>query len=154
MSTPSETTPTKKPGRFDPPVWRFNEDPMPNVSQTGGCHCGAVRFRVQHPVLTKQPGFHFPVKMCNCSICAHNGYLLIYPERHELEWISGEEVLVDYRFATEKKAHRFCGRCGSSICMDPQGSWSSWAGDVVGLNVSCGPVSCSLADTSIIANSD
>lgn len=136
--TPAPQQP-KKQKQADAVVWRFNDDPMPKVLQTGGCHCGAVRFRIQHEVLTRQPGYHIPVKMCNCSICGRNGYLLIYPERHEIEWISGEDALVDYKFATEKKAHRFCGRCGSSICMDMTGSWKSWAGDVVGINVSSQP---------------
>ncbi|KAK5663834.1 hypothetical protein OQA88_37 [Cercophora sp. LCS_1] len=73
--------------------------------------------------------------MCDCSICARNGYLLIYPERSEIEWLSGEDEMQEYRFAMMKKAHKFCGRCGSSICLDPEGSWKSWAGDVVGINV-------------------
>ncbi|ETS87114.1 hypothetical protein PFICI_00942 [Pestalotiopsis fici W106-1] len=133
-STVTETeTPQPKPG--DSIVWRFNDDPMPKVPQTGGCRCGTVRFHIQHEVLTKQPGFHIPVKMCNCSICGRNGYLMIFPERDEIEWISGKDTLSEYRFATEKNAHKFCGRCGSSVLMDPEGTWKSWAGDVVGLNV-------------------
>ncbi|KAI1843825.1 hypothetical protein JX265_001119 [Neoarthrinium moseri] len=73
--------------------------------------------------------------MCDCSICGRLGYLLIYPLRDEIEWISGEHDMAEYKFATERKVHKFCSRCGSSICMDMTGSWNSWAGDVVGMNV-------------------
>lgn len=136
MSSSSDATHLKKeaPAPF---VWRFNDDPIPeDTVYTGGCHCGAVRFRFKGPLLTRQPGYHIPVKNCNCSICGKNGYLLIFPAREDIEWLNGEDALVDYKFATEKKAHRFCGRCGSSICMDMTGSWIAWAGDVVGMNVS------------------
>ena len=144
MSDIAETTtaapaPDRKLGPPDTVVWRWNDDPITETSFSGGCHCGAVRYRFQHAVLTRQPGYHTPVKDCNCSICAKNGYLLVYPERDQIEWLSGEDTLVDYKFATGKKVHRFCGRCGSSICMDMSGSWSSWAGDVVGMNVSTDP---------------
>ena len=135
----SSPAPDPKPGRFGLTRWRFNDEPRSKVAQTGGCHCGAVPFRIQHEPLTKQAGFHIPVKMCNCSICARNGYFLIYPLRTELEWLQGggdDGTMTDYRFATGNKAHRFCARCGSSICLDPEGSWNSWAGDVVGINVS------------------
>lgn len=137
MSTSAATeTPALKPLPGDSIVWRFNDDPMNKIPQIGGCHCGAVRFRIQHETLTKQPGFHIPVKMCNCSICGRNGYLMIYPERDEIEWISGKDDLSEYRFSTGKIAHKFCGRCGSGVCMDLEGTWKSWAGDVVGINVS------------------
>jgi hypothetical protein len=135
MSDTANLTDHTKAKPTDTIVWRFNDDLMPNVIHTGGCHCGAGRFRIQHPVLTRQPGYHIPVKMCDGSICGRNGYLFIYPERKEIKWLFGEDTMVDYRFATETKAHKFCGRCGSSVCMDMTGSWNSWAGDVVGINV-------------------
>lgn len=43
----------------------------------------------------------------------------------------------DYKFATGKKVHRFCGTCGSSVCIDFLGEWKA-AGDVIGINVSLG----------------
>ena len=134
--SPAPPVPDRKLGPPETIVWRWNDDPIEETTSTGGCHCGAVRFRFRHEVLTRQPGYHCPVKNCNCSICARNGYLFVYPERSQIEWISGEDALVDYKFATGKKVHRFCGRCGSSICMDLTGLWSKWAGDVVGMNVS------------------
>ncbi|KAB5557942.1 amidase signature domain-containing protein [Coniochaeta sp. 2T2.1] len=133
-SAPAQA-PDRKLGPPDTILWRWSDDPVEETTSAGGCHCGAVRFRFRHEVLTRQPGYHCPVKDCNCSICVKNGYLFVYPQRQQIVWISGEGALVDYRFATGKKVHRFCGRCGSSICMDMTGSWNEWAGDVVAMNV-------------------
>lgn len=41
-----------------------------------------------------------------------------------------------YTYASGLKKHRFCGTCGNSVCMDLDGAWMSWAGDVVEMNVS------------------
>lgn len=43
--------------------------------------------------------------------------------------------MTSYKFATGKKVHRFCGTCGSSVCIDFLGEWKA-AGDVIGINVS------------------
>lgn len=94
-----------------------------------------MRFRFPHPDLTKQKGWHFPVKNCDCSICERNGYLTIFAERKDIEWISGWDEMRSYKFATGKKVHRFCGNCGSSVCIDFLGEWKA-AGDVIGINVS------------------
>jgi len=94
-----------------------------------------VRFRSPHPKLAQQEGWHFPVKNCDCSICQRNGYLTIFAERKDIEWLSGWDVVRSYKFATEKKVHRFCGTCRSSVCFDFLGEWKA-AGDVVGINVS------------------
>lgn len=71
----------------------------------GGCHCGAVRFRIEVPdsVIVHQ---------CNCSICKRSGYLhLIVPAQH-FELLQGQEQLVEYRFHTGVAKHLFCGICG------------------------------------------
>lgn len=60
---------------------------------------------------------------------------MIFAERKDIEWISGWDEMRSYSFATEKKVHRFCGNCGSSVCMDFLGLWKA-AGDVIGMNVS------------------
>lgn len=117
-------------------VWRWDgsDHPIPKITHTGSCHCGAVRFRFQHEDLTRQPWWHVPVKSCNCSICERNGYLMVFPHRDEIEWISGWDEMMSYTFATGTKVHRFCGKCGSSVCEDYLGLWKQ-AGDVVGMNV-------------------
>ncbi|KAK3332983.1 Mss4-like protein [Cercophora scortea] len=108
-------------------------DAVPKVWQEGSCHCGAVKFKVLHQPLEAGPTCHIPVGACNCSICLKNGYLLIYPERHEIKWLSGWDEMKNYRFATQTRDHKFCGGCGSSVCIDFLGNWS--VGDVLGVNV-------------------
>lgn len=56
-----------------------------------------------HQIEAFRPVYHVLVKSCNCSICANNGYLLVYSERQQIECIKGEDALVDYTFATGNK---------------------------------------------------
>ncbi len=70
----------------------------------GGCHCGAVRFRVhvrEHRALD-----------CNCSICAKKGFLHVIVEASDFELLAGEDALAEYRFHTGVARHRFCRVCG------------------------------------------
>ena len=75
-------------------------------SYQGGCHCGAIRFRVQ--------GTIDELVECNCSICATTGYLHweVSPEQFRLE--TGEEAMVNYQFGTRTSHNYFCSRCGVS----------------------------------------
>jgi hypothetical protein len=70
----------------------------------GGCHCGAVRFRVDVE--------RFEASECNCSICTMKGilHLIVPPERFRL--VSGAEALRTYTFNTRVAQHRFCRHCG------------------------------------------
>lgn len=70
----------------------------------GGCHCGAVRFRV---VVDKHEADE-----CNCSICKKKGFLhlIVPPEKFTL--LSGDDVLTTYRFNTGVAKHMFCSICG------------------------------------------
>lgn len=70
----------------------------------GGCHCGAVTFRV--PM-----GLEGLIE-CNCSHCAAKGFILGFVPREQLEIISGEDNLTEYRFNTKNLAHLFCRTCG------------------------------------------
>ncbi|MBD2185081.1 GFA family protein [Planktothrix sp. FACHB-1355] len=74
------------------------------VIYDGGCHCGAVRFRV---VVEKHEADE-----CNCSICKKKGFLhlIVPPEKFTL--LSGEDVLRTYTFNTGVAKHTFCGICG------------------------------------------
>ncbi len=70
----------------------------------GGCHCGAVRFRVR---TTERRHV-----ACNCSVCAKKGMLgLIVPAR-DFALVQGAAALETYRFNTGTAAHRFCRTCG------------------------------------------
>lgn len=53
---------------------------------------------------------------CNCSICAKNGYLLVYPDINtEVEWVQGKDRLSKYNFGSQMATHLFCPTCGSSM---------------------------------------
>lgn len=71
----------------------------------GGCHCGAVRFRVRSRR-------EIEVTECNCSICRQTGYLHLIVPAGDFELLSGEDVLTEYRFNTGTARHLFCSCCG------------------------------------------
>jgi hypothetical protein len=77
---------------------------MTETVYEGGCHCGAVRFRVvvrAHRALD-----------CNCSICSKKGFLHLVVPKEDFELLSGEDALSEYRFGTGVARHRFCRTCG------------------------------------------
>ncbi len=70
----------------------------------GGCHCGAVRYRVTmrlEGALT-----------CNCSICSKTGTMLAFAPAAAFELLSGEGALTDYQFGKKRLHHLVCSRCG------------------------------------------
>ena len=73
-------------------------------SYEGGCHCGAVRYRVTTDFAR--------VVACNCSICGRSGTLLTFVGADDFELISGEDALGDYQFAKRRIHHLFCRTCG------------------------------------------
>jgi hypothetical protein len=72
--------------------------------QTGGCHCGAIRFEVE--------GAIEGVTRCNCSICTKKGHLHWIVPRDRFEMVRGEAALETYRFNTRVAKHHFCKVCG------------------------------------------
>lgn len=109
---------------WDKPKYAFPKATSESSTHSGNCHCGAIRFR-----FTISPPLHeYPVICCNCSICARNGALLVYPNREDfvLErptaekqgveggWDKDGEVLGGYSFGDAKVSHRFCKKCGCS----------------------------------------
>ncbi len=70
----------------------------------GGCHCGAVRFRVS---VSERRALD-----CNCSICSRKGFLHFIATAAEFELLTPEEALSDYRFGTRTARHLFCSTCG------------------------------------------
>ena len=75
------------------------------TSHSGGCHCGAVRFRFEAPA-------DVVAHECNCSICAKAGYLHLIVPAARFTLVAGQEALREYRFGTGAARHLFCGRCG------------------------------------------
>lgn len=91
----------------------------------GGCHCGALRFRVEWDEDAE-------IIRCNCSICKKKGFLhLIVPES-QFELLSGAENIQEYRFNTGVAVHKFCKICGIHAFYTPRSH-----PDGVDVNVNC-----------------
>lgn len=73
-------------------------------SYAGGCHCGAVRYRVTMALER--------AITCNCSICSKTGTMLAFVPAASFELVSGEDALSDYQFGRRNIHHLFCRRCG------------------------------------------
>ena len=72
----------------------------------GGCHCGAVRFRV------KLKGGLGAARRCNCSICRMRGAVALTADLADFEIVQGEDKLSVYSFNTGVARHYFCSACG------------------------------------------
>lgn len=86
----------------------------------GGCHCGAVRFRVRVDEAE-------PVALdCNCSVCQkrHNLHYIVTEDRFELS--SGRASLTEYTFGTHVAKHLFCSRCGVLAFYRPRSHPDQW----------------------------
>lgn len=70
----------------------------------GGCHCGAVRFRVKVK--------SFGALDCNCSICTKKGFLHLIVPASDFELLRGADFLTVYQFNTQQARHTFCRHCG------------------------------------------
>jgi hypothetical protein len=83
---------------------------------SGGCQCGAVRFRVE--------GALGDASVCHCRMCqkaSGNFYLpLVSVRQAKLVWTRGEPK----RFKSSNFAHRgFCGDCGTPLTYEaPDGT--------------------------------
>jgi len=92
----------------------------------GGCHCGAVRYRVDID-LSK------PVVQCNCSICSRTGTLLSFVPAGSFTLEKGEESLTDYQFKKKNIHHLFCKVCGVRSFARGKGP----SGPMVAINTRC-----------------
>jgi hypothetical protein len=71
---------------------------------TGGCHCGAVRYRVLVEKLE--------VIDCNCSICQKKGFIHLIVPADRFTLLQGQDELITYTFNTGTAKHHFCRNCG------------------------------------------
>jgi hypothetical protein len=78
---------------------------MAEKTYDGGCHCGAVRYRV---VLDLES----PAITCNCSICSKTGTMLSFAPAERFQLLSGQDALIDYQWGRKHIHHLFCKRCG------------------------------------------
>ncbi|RZJ18569.1 MAG: GFA family protein [Brevundimonas sp.] len=76
------------------------------VERIGGCHCGAVQFRVR---LTDDLN---TARRCTCSYCRMRGAVAVSAEVGGVDVLQGAETLTEYRFNTGVAKHWFCSRCG------------------------------------------
>jgi len=70
----------------------------------GGCHCGAVRYRVTSDLAQ--------VIACNCSMCQKKGTLLTFVPADAFTLARGDDTLTDYTFNKHAIHHLFCAKCG------------------------------------------
>jgi hypothetical protein len=90
----------------------------------GGCHCGAVRYRV---TIREQEAVQ-----CNCSICRKKGFVhLIVPET-DFDLLRGADSLSTYTFGTQTAKHHFCKHCGIHSYYRPRSH-----PDQIDVNVRC-----------------
>lgn len=81
----------------------------PDDSTTGGCLCGAVRYRLTSPV--RDDAAH-----CHCTLCRRAAgavavsWCTVAPT--DFEWTRGTPAL--YR-STKKGERRFCATCGTPL---------------------------------------
>jgi hypothetical protein len=96
------------------------------ITYAGGCHCGAVRFRV-----AIAPSEHV-VSDCNCSICRKKGFLHLIVPLDRFKLLSGAASLTTYTFNTGVAKHTFCRTCGIHAFYTPRSH-----PDCVDVNVRC-----------------
>lgn len=87
----------------------------------GGCHCGAVRFRVTLPLP------EVDLLDCNCSMCAKTGFLHLIVPHGDFELLSGQAELSSYRFGTGAAEHLFCNACGIKSFYQPRSHPHAWS---------------------------
>ena len=79
---------------------------------TGGCHCGAVRYRVQIEKLEAVE--------CNCSICSKKGFIHLIVPKSRFLLLQGQDALSTYTFNTGIAKHYFCRHCGIHSFYQPR----------------------------------
>lgn len=70
----------------------------------GSCHCGVVRFRIDHPITE--------LTTCDCSLCVKKNALMAKVPEAALVIFEGEDQLSLYAWNTRRAKHYFCRRCG------------------------------------------
>src|SRR5215469_3190928 len=83
------------------------------VRQSGGCHCGKVRFEAMAPRLVS-------AGQCNCSICSKKAYLHWIVSREAFTLLTRSEELATYTFNTGVAKHHFCRTCGVAAFYIPR----------------------------------
>jgi hypothetical protein len=107
---------------------------LAEVTISGGCHCGGVRFEAKVPDEVE-------ILDCNCSICAMTGFRHLIVPHADFRLLGGEAALSHYRFGTGAADHLFCSVCGVKSFYQPRSHPEAWSlnfnalDDVSGLSV-------------------
>ena len=82
---------------------------------SGGCLCGAVRYRVSGPLR--------PVVACHCGQCRRtSGHHVAATQAYRADLaIEGSQAITWYR-ASEAARRGFCKTCGGQLFWDPEGA--------------------------------
>ncbi|KAK6180033.1 hypothetical protein SNE40_012254 [Patella caerulea] len=83
------------------------------VEHLGGCHCGAVRFKVLAPR-------DLNVLSCNCSICKMKQNVHFVVPSSKFTLLQGQDSLTLYQFNTKQAKHQFCKICGVQSFYTPR----------------------------------
>lgn len=98
---------------------------MGDITHSGGCHCGRVRFEVDAPAT-------IDATRCNCSICSMTGFLHLIVSRDRFRLLAGADDLETYTFNTGVAQHYFCRHCGIKSYYVPRSH-----PDGISVNVNC-----------------
>lgn len=90
----------------------------------GGCHCGAVRFRVAVE--------RYEALECNCSMCRRKASLHLIVPHDRFTLLRGADALTTYQFNTRVAKHTFCRICGIHPFYTPRSH-----PDCVDVNIRC-----------------
>ncbi|NNG22096.1 GFA family protein [Telluria aromaticivorans] len=71
----------------------------------GSCHCKSVQFEADIDL------GRGTIK-CNCTICTKMRFWAVQVPSSTFRLVRGADALREYRYATRRDAHYFCGRCG------------------------------------------
>ncbi|BFZ04726.1 hypothetical protein BsWGS_07764 [Bradybaena similaris] len=83
------------------------------VEHTGGCHCGAVRFKIRAPE-------DLVADDCNCSICTKKQIKAFDVPKSHFVLLQGEDNITTYTFNTGQAKHTFCKTCGVESFYTPR----------------------------------
>jgi hypothetical protein len=84
------------------------------MSHTGGCLCGAVRYRVE--------GRLRDVVECHCAMCRRtHGHIGAYSAVPKAGLEMADATGLRWYVSSDKARRGFCGTCGSTLFWDPTG---------------------------------
>ena len=92
------------------------------MTYDGSCHCGAIRFRIDAPIVE--------LTTCDCSLCVMRNALMTKVPDHALTVLEGEAELSLYEWNTRRAKHYFCRHCGIHPFIRPRLDPTRWAFNV------------------------